>query len=171
MATFLDVSGLAHFSAAFVFLFVIIAVVAILTYTKSLPDHQWLMWGAAILIGLFVLISPSATEVVSNIAPWIAILFVFIVIVGVSASMVGGGSEFGFAKPVFLILIVIAIVVGAGATIRSNIVVPGDNESSTDFDRDYSQTSTIIFHPKFMGMVLIMAIAVFTIALLVTNKM
>src|SRR3989338_1391069 len=171
MATFLDVTGLQHFSSVFVFLFVVILIIAIFTYSKIMEEHQWIAWTLALIVGFFVLVSPTATTVVAKIAPWIAVLFVFVIIVAVAGKMVGGGYELGFTKPLFLIIVIIAIVVGAGVTIRSNISVPGDNETSLDFERDYSQTSTVIFHPKFMGMVLILAIAVFTIALLVTNKL
>jgi len=170
MATFLDVTGLQHFSAIFVFLFVIVAVWALLTYTKVMGEHQWVVGIAAVLIGIFVIISPIATKVVQNVAPWFAVLFVFLVLVTVATKMVGD-AQLDFMKPLFMILVIVILIMGAGTTIRSNIIVPGDNESSVDFNRDYSQTSTIIFHPKFMGMMLILAIAIFTIALLVTNKM
>jgi len=170
MATFLDVTGLQHFSAIFVFLFVIVAVWALLTYTKVMGEHQWVVGIAAVLIGIFVIISPIATKVVQNIAPWFAVLFVFVILIGVAAKMVGD-AEISFMKPLFLVLVIVLVFVGAGTTIRSNVIVPGDNESSSDFTRDYSQTSTIVFHPKFMGMMLIFAIAIFTIAMLVTSKL
>lgn len=170
MATFLDVTGLQHFSAAFVFIFVFIAVLAMLTYMKAFSEHKWVPWAMAVLVALFILISPLATKIVQNIAPWFAVLFVFVILISIAAKM-AGDAEISFLKPLFLILLIVVVFVGAGTTIRSNITVPGDNESSADFDRDYSQTSTIVFHPKFMGMMLIFAIAIFTIALLVSNKL
>ncbi len=170
MATFLDVTGLQHFSAVFVFLFVLIAVYAILSYMKILGEQMWIHMFIALLIALFVLISPHATRVVQNIAPWFAVLFVFIVLIMISGKMIGD-IDMGGLKSIFFVSTIIIVIVGAGVTIRSNITVPGDNETSVDFDRDYSQTSTIIFHPKFMGVILILAIAVFTVALLVSNKL
>ncbi|HIH05527.1 TPA: hypothetical protein HA281_04280 [Candidatus Woesearchaeota archaeon] len=170
MATFLDASGLQHFSAVFVFIFVFIAAFAMFSYMKIFDEHKWVPWFAALLIAFFILISPLATKVVQNIAPWFAVLFVFVILIGVAAKMVGD-AEISFMKPLFLVLVIVLVFVGAGTTIRSNVIVPGDNESSSDFTRDYSQTSTIVFHPKFMGMMLIFAIAIFTIAMLVTSKL
>ncbi len=170
MATFLDVTGLAHFSAIFVFIFVFVAVWAMFMYMKAFEEHKWVAWAAALLIAFFILISPLATKVVQNIAPWFAVLFVFVVLISVAAKFVGD-AEVSFMKPLFLVLVIVVVMVGAGTTIRSSITVPGDNESSVDFARDYSQTSTILFHPKFMGMMLIFAISIFMIALLVMNKM
>lgn len=170
MATFLDASGLQHFSAVFVFVFVFIAAFAMFSYMKVFDEHKWVPWFAALLIAFFILISPLATKVVQNIAPWFAVLFVFVILIGVASKMVGD-AEISFMKPLFLVLVIVLVFVGAGTTIRSNVTVPGDNESSSDFTRDYSQTSTIVFHPKFMGMMLIFAIAIFTIAMLVTSKL
>ncbi len=170
MATFLDVTGLQHFSAIIVFIFVWIAVGVMFSFIKGFDEHKWIAWIAGFLVALFILLSPLATKVVQNIAPWFAVLFVFVVLITVAAKTVGN-AELDFMKPLFLVLVIVIVLVGAGTTIRSNIVVPGDNESSSDFNRDYSQTSTIVFHPKFMGMMLVFAISIFMIAFLVSSKM
>src|SRR3989344_2756009 len=110
MATFLDVTALESFSNIFVFLFVWLAVYAILTYTKVLGQNQFINILIGLVMAIFVLFSQLATKIVLDIVPWMAVLLVFVVI---------------------------AIIVGALSEVRQSVSVPGDNETSTDFDRDF----------------------------------
>src|SRR3989338_8276946 len=143
MATFLDVTALESFSNIFVFLFVWLAVYAILTYTKVLGQNQFINILIGLVMAIFVLFSQLATKIVLDIVPWMALLLVFVVI---------------------------AIIVGALSEVRQSVSVPGDNETSTDFDRDFSQTVTVFFHPNFLGAMFLLALAVFTIALLASKQ-
>ena len=105
--------------------------------------------------------------------PWIALLLVFIVLVSAATKTFGASFEasaYGGLKWLLLVFVVIAIIVGVLVEVREAITVPGDNETRTDFDRDFSQTATVIFHPNFLGMILLLAIAVFTIALLASKQ-
>ena len=81
MATFLDVSGLEHFSRIFVFVLVILAIYAVAARSKVFGDAKWISWLIALVVALFVLISDLATGVIRHIAPWFAVLFVFIVFI------------------------------------------------------------------------------------------
>jgi len=171
MATFLDVTGLSYFSSLFVFFFVLIALFAMLTYWKILGENKLIHLLLAAMVALFIMTSTTATAVIENIAPWFAVLFVFIILISMAGKMVSADmGDFAPLKNVFMVVAILFIVIGAGSTIRSSISVPGDNETGTDYDRDYTQTSTVFFHPKFLGMLLIFAIAVFTVALLVSSK-
>ena len=161
MATFLDVTGLEHFSSIFVFLFVWIVVYAVLLWTKMLGGNKFVHALLGLLLAIFVLISPIATSIVADVAPFLAVIFVFIVLISMASSMLGANIEaFPALKGVFLIFIVIIIVIAAGVKIRENVDVPSETQ------QDLSKTINLIFHPTFLGTVLVLAIAVFTIALL-----
>ncbi len=161
MATFLDVTGLEHFSSIFVFLFVWVGSYAVLLWAKILGDNKFIHALISLLIGIFVLISPIATDIVASTAPFIAVTLVFIVLISVVTKMLGGDIEaFPALKGVFIIIIILILVITAGVKLRENANVPSETQ------KDLSKTINLIFHPTFIGTVLIFAIAVFTIALL-----
>ncbi len=167
MATFLDVSGLEYFSTFFVFIFVWLAVYAILVYTKVFGSNKAISILIGLVIGLFVLLSPTASGVIQYIAPWFAVIFIFIMLISVTSQMFGatGFEAYASLKWVVLIVIVVTIVVGALSYVRERTVIPGENATSEE-DIDYSKTTNFFFHPKILGMIFVLAIAVFTIALL-----
>ena len=161
MATFLDVTGLQHFSSIFVFLFVWLAVYAVLLMTKAMGDNKLIQSLISMVLAVFVLISPLATSIVAGIAPFIAVLFLFVVLLSVATKMLGGSIEsFPALNGIFLVLIVIIVVIAAGVKIREQADVPSETQ------KDLSKTINLIFHPTFLGTVLVLAIAVFTVALL-----
>ncbi len=168
MATFLDISGLEHFSKFFVFLFVWLIVYALLQYTKILGEdkaNQGISVILGLIVALFVLFSPIATGIIQYITPWFAVIFIFIVLAGIGLKMMGASaSDIGGpqVKTLIGVVIVIVLIVGSLSYVRDNISVPGDNETSAD----YSESSNFIFHPSVLGAIFILVIAVFTVALL-----
>ena len=164
MATFLDVTGLAHFSSIFVFLFVWIVVYATLLWTKILGQNNFVNILVGLLLGIFVIISPLATSIIADIAPFLAVVFVFILLISIASKMIGGDAAgFPALKGVLLVFIVIIVVIGAAVKIKSNVDVQSKNS------KDFSNSVNLIFHPKFLGMIIIFAVAVFTIALLASK--
>ena len=164
MATFLDVTGLQHFSSIFVFLFVWIVVYATLLWTKLLGQNNFVNILVGLLLGLFVLITPLATDIVSSIAPFLAVIFVFILLITMATKMLGGDAEvFPGLKTVFIIFIVIVVFIAAGIKIKENL-------NSQAEKGDSSGSVNLILNPTFLGIVLIFAIAVFTIALLASRS-
>lgn len=168
MATFLDITTLQSFSVIFVFLFVLLVVYAMMMYSKVLGGNQIVMWLVAFVIAIFVVMSELATLVIQKIAPVFAVILVFLVIIMVVGhSMFGGAwapeSLQGMKWMVFAVLI-IALVVGTLMVVRDNISVPETGE-------DYEETSTVFFHPNFLGLILFFLIAVFTVGLLTVRSM
>lgn len=164
MATFLDVSGLAYFSNIFVFLFVWLVVFAIFSWVKVLGSNKFIHALVGLLLAIFVLISPIATGIVASIAPFVAVIFVLVVLVSIASHMFGAGADaFPALKGVFIVFMVIIVVVAAGVKIREQIDVPAEAQT------DLSKTVNLLFHPTFLGTVLIFAIAIFTIALLASR--
>ena len=166
MATFLDVTVLENFSVIFVFIFVWLVVYAILLYTNVLGQNQLINILLGLMIAFFVIISPLATLIVKQIAPVFAVVLVFIVIISVASGMFGkvDVDSLPGLKGVVIVILVIALIVGSLAIVRENIEVPERGE-------DFGKVSTVIFHPNFLGMILILAIAVFTIGLLASKQM
>ena len=165
MATFLDVTGLQHFSSIFVFLFVWLVVYAILLWTKILGENKFVHALIGLLLAIFVLISPLATNIIADVAPFIAVVFLFIVLISVASTMLGANIEsFPALKGVFLIFIVLIIIIAAGVKIREQVDIPSETQ------KDLSKTINLIFHPTFLGTILVLAIAVFTIALLASRS-
>lgn len=165
MATFLDVTGLEHFTSIFVFLFVWIVVYATLLWSKILGHNNFVNVIVGLLLGLFVLLSPIATSIVASTAPFLAVIFVLILLVNIASKMLGGDIEsFPALKGIFLVFIVVVILVGAAVKVREQVNVPSETQ------KDLSKTVNLIFHPTFLGIVLILAIAVFTIALLASRS-
>ncbi len=164
MATFLDIGALEQFSIIFVFIFVWLAVYAILTYSKILGDNKAIHIIIGLVIALLVLFSPIATGTIEYIAPWFAVVFIFVIFATMALKMFGatGIESLGSLRLVTVIVIVIIIVVGALSYIREQITVPGENETSID----YGKTTTILFHPKVLGIMFVMIIAIFTVVLM-----
>lgn len=164
MATFLDIAGLQQFSIFFVFIFVWLAVYAILTYSKILGDNKGIQIVIGLVIGLLVLFSPIATGTIEYIAPWFAVVFIFVIFATIALRLFGasGIESLGSLRLITVIVIVLILVVGALSYVRQQIIVPGENETSVD----YGKTTTILFHPKILGIVFVLIIAIFTIALM-----
>jgi len=166
MATFLDVSTLENFSTIFVFLMAWLGGYAMLMYTRFLGANQPIQIILSLIFGIFVIISPLATLVFKTIIPIAAVVMLLVMIVYASSSMFGNINleSMDSLKWVVLVILAVALVVGVGSIVRDNIDVPERGE-------DFGKISTVVFHPNFLGMVLILLIAVFTIALLATKSM
>jgi len=167
MATFLDVTGLEYFSKIFVFLFVWLVVYAVLAYTKVLGNNQAVSILIGLILALLSLFVPVVTGAIQFIAPWFVLVFVFIILSTVALKTLGATpaelASYGALKGVLVVLIVVALLVGILSYVRDQTTIPGENESGT---RAYSSAVSIIFHPKILGGILVLVIAVFTVALL-----
>ena len=166
MATFLDVAGLEYFSTFFVFIFVWMAVYAILAYTKIFGSNKAISILVGLMMGIFVLFSSTAAGIIQYIAPWFAVIFIFIMLISVTTNMfgVGGFESYASLKWILLVMIIITLIVGSLSYVREKTVIPGENETSEDID--YGKTSNFFFHPRVLGLLFVLVMAVFTIALL-----
>ena len=164
MATFLDIAGLQQFSSIFVFIFIWLVVYAILAFSKILGENKAINVIIGLVVGILVLFSPIATGVIEYIAPWFAVIFIFVIFVTIALKLFGatGVESLGSLRTVTFVVIILVLIVGALSYVRQQVTVPGDNETSVD----YGKTTTILFHPKILGIIFVMIIAVFTIVLL-----
>ena len=162
MATFLDVTGLQHFTNIFVFLFVWILIYAIMNVVKVFGDNKVVAALVGFLFGVFTLISPTATAVIAGVAPFIAILFVFAIMLSIGSKVLGNEAEgFSTVRNVMLIFVILIVVIAAAIKLRESI--------NLDSKSQLSSTMRVVFSPTFFGLVLLFSIAVFTVALLASK--
>jgi len=169
MATFLDVTGLAEFSKLFVFILVLVVVFAILSFSKIMGENKAIAWIIAFVLALLVVITPLATGAIAYISPWFVLVFIFGGFIMAAFKLFGASaadvSSYTPLKSVLVVIIVIVFVAGLLSYIRDRTLLPGDNETSSDIS-DYTKSSIVIFHPTILGAIVVLLIAVFTIALL-----
>lgn len=163
MATFLDVSGLASFGSIFVFLFVWLVVYALALYIKAFGSNKAIAIIIGLIIAIFVVLSPVATVIVQYVSPWFAVLFIFAMLSSMLIQSFGGGTAEGFESLKWLVIVVIIItflVAIFGYLGQASSTAPRT-------PMDYTKASTVLLHPKFLGMLVVLIIAIFTITLLV----
>lgn len=178
MATFLDVSGVfSYYAPVFVFLFALVGIFGLLSYIKFLGNNKVVNAIIAFIVAGAILMSNVATKIIVNLAPWLGVLFVFIIILAIGASILTGGNvealDIPGIKHLFVVLLMGVLLITTVGTIRTEVSVPCDNVTTTaecEDERDYSQVSHVLFDPTFMGAAMILLIAVFTIALLASKS-
>src|SRR3989344_1741893 len=93
MATFLDSGILGQFTIIFSFLLVIGIVYGILSFTKLLGNNSLLHGLIAIIAGIFVLISPGISDVISIMVPWLTLFFIFVMFMIMAYKMFGASDH------------------------------------------------------------------------------
>jgi len=164
MATFLDVTALENFSVIFVFLLAWLGGYAMLLYTKFI-QNQFLNIVLSLVFAFFVIISPLATTIFKSLAPVAAVAMFLVVIVFSASGMFGsvGLDSIGNLKAVVFVILIVGLIAFTGSIVRENIDVPERGE-------DFGKLSTIVFHPNFLGIIFIFALAIFTVALLAAKQ-
>ena len=166
MASFLDATGLAYFTNIFVFLFVWVVIYAILTWTKIIGDNKFIAAAIGLLFGIFVLVSPGSTKLVSDIAPFLGAVFVITFMLNIASTMFGAEVQaFPAVKGLFMIFIVFIIIIGVAINIKDKKTPEQEKEKSNP-----AKAISIVFNPTFLATILIFSIAVFTIALLAVRS-
>ena len=164
MATFLDVTALENFSVIFVFILAWLGGYAMLLYTKFI-QNQFLNIVLSLMFAFFVIISPLATTIFKSLAPVVAVVMFLVVIVFSASGMFGsvGMDSMNNLKVVVFVILIVGLIAFTGSIVRENIDVPERGE-------DFGKLSTIIFHPNFLGIILIFGLAIFTVALLAAKQ-
>ncbi len=174
MATPLDIGLLEKFSVIFPFLFVLVIVYAILQYGKFLGSNKGIHALIALFLAIMTLFSSAVTDTINLMAPWFILLFVFILFV-IIAFKIFGTSDSDIMSVLkdpsynYIIwwIVAIGLIIALGSL--TSVVwsaesggMPTYNESSAEGMGANAFWNTI-FHPKILGMAVILLIAVFTI--------
>ncbi|TKJ17571.1 hypothetical protein CEE44_03490 [Candidatus Woesearchaeota archaeon B3_Woes] len=175
MATFLDMGLLNKFELIFPFLFILVIVWGILSYSKFLGDNKFVHSLVALLLALVVLFSDASREIINLFAPWFVIIFIFVVFILISVKMFGAtDSEIAEAMAgkynwiawtlgsIFLLIFILSII-----NVR---VWDEDTEDSASMIKEGDAGKgglggffATLRHPSVLGMLLILFIATFTI--------
>jgi len=153
MATFLDVTGLAAFSKIFVFLLVVFILVIAFMASKWFAGKEWVAWLVAILVSIFVILSDLLVGIIRHITPWIAVVFIFAIFIGVAAKIFGGSmGDLGHLKWGVFLVVVLIIIIGTLTYIRDQVKVPGDiDEDGNEIkDSDYTSTTSFVLLAYFL---------------------
>jgi hypothetical protein len=178
MATPLDISALQQFGGIFPFLLVLVLVYAILSRSEWFKEKQGMAALIAVICAIMTLFSKIAIKTINLMAPWFVLFIIFGIMI-VLAYMAFGiskdkiietmtGEEYGGAFGMWVISIMLIIGLGSLFTVineekgfraltEGNVTV-GEKPPSEQYG--FWQT---LFHPKVLGMVLILLVAYFTI--------
>ena len=166
MATLLDLTILQYLTPLFTFLFILIISYAILDKFKLLGDKVAPKLLAAFSVSMLFIFSKEALNVINMFTPWVLVLAIagFLLI---AVLMFWGAKEESVMNavtkeafwPIFIVVILFLVVVIT--------VVFQDTQSPYDQSEDKTRTSEgfkTIFHPRILGAILILVIALFAIS-------
>ncbi|MEM4637970.1 MAG: hypothetical protein QXK76_03035 [Candidatus Woesearchaeota archaeon] len=180
MATFLDVSILGNFIGIFTFLLVFVVVLGLLELFKVFGDgHRGLHAIIALAVSFIVIFSRGVVVVIQTFIPWFTILILVIFFILFAVRMFGATekdihSELTKGTTITTWIIIFTVVIllfslGAGFGQQSLSQISGSkintsvnatdstNTATSDFNKNLYAT---LFHPKVLGLILVMLLAV-----------
>lgn len=171
MATPMDIGLLKEFGVIFPFLLIFIVVYAVLIKTEFFKENKSLASLLAVVCGIMTLFSTIVRETIIVMAPWMVLLFIFIVFLLI-AFMIFGTTEsdvmsliksekFGVGLWVLALALIIAIG-SLVSVISEHGGVGGDDDTEVPEDQEGDFWKTLA-NTKVLGLVLILFIASFTI--------
>jgi hypothetical protein len=183
MVTFLEIGLLRYFSIIFPALLVFALVYALLQKTQMLGKSISMNAIIAIVAAFLVMLSEDVIALINFIAPWFILFFLFIVLLLIVYKIFGASDEnlksfITTDRPVqWAIFAVGVLIVVAGLShVYGQRLLPVTLENETNLTSVQAvgtatssfreNVTRIFFNPKIIGLILIMFIAVFAIALL-----
>lgn len=185
MVTPLDLGLLGHVGIIFPFLFIMVLTYAILSMTKVFGDNKGIYAFIAFALAVMTLFSPIAVKAINRMAPWFVLLFIFAIFF-VLAFMIFGVEMKTITDIVkrdttaFYWIMALCVIIGIGSVtsvvseekgFRALSEIESGNATAApapepNEDVGFFQT---IFHPKVLGMALLLLIAMFTVKNLASN--
>jgi hypothetical protein len=187
MVTFLDIGLLGHFSIIFPFLLVFLGAYAMLSKLEFLSKDKGINAIIALCLAAITLFSKSATQLILVATPWftvtfmgISFLLILFLFMGVKEDKIKEVMEVEWHAPHWIALIILILIgLGAAGTVfgpslanEGVFVTQGDRGPVQGVDLGINQTgenqfqsevTSILFHPKVLGILVLLLIAVFTI--------
>lgn len=169
MATILDITALENFSLIFTFLFIFCAVFGVFVYSKFLGDNKALSMLLAALIAIMTLFSSTAVTVIGKMAPWFVLFFIFILFVimafkifGTTDTQIMDILKSDANEYIVWWIVAIALIIGLGS-LASTVWSGGAPVNSTSEIGDTGSSAFwgVLFHPKVLGLALILLVAMF----------
>jgi len=184
MVTPLDISALQQFSGIFPFLLVLVLIYAILTRTEWFKEKQGMAALIAVIAAIMTLFSGIAIKTINLMAPWF-VLFVIFGVLLILAYMAFGidkdtifktitGVEYGGAFGFWVLAIMLIIGVGSLFTVVNEEVgfrkLTAENGSAVERPSEEFGFWQTLFHPKILGMLLVLLVAFFTIGKMTSGE-
>ncbi|MFC1722906.1 hypothetical protein ACFL0V_02105 [Nanoarchaeota archaeon] len=182
MATFLDIGLLSHVKVIFPLLLVFVIVFAVLTKSEILGDNKGLASLASLAVAMMMLFVPGVVDVFSIMAPWFVVImlliFMFTVVLLFLGTSPGEIAEYANSWGIvhwFLLIIALIIFIGSIGSVYGESMLPysggavadgGNATAGTDTGDFNSNVGRVIFHPKTLGMIIILVTAALAIRLL-----
>jgi hypothetical protein len=183
MVTFLETGLLNYFSIIFPALLIFVLVFALLQKIKILGDNKVINALVAVALGFIVLLSENILSLINFAAPWFVVFFIFLVLLLVVFKLMGASDE-NIASVIrsdkivqWTIIAISLIIVGSalGSVYGQKLLPFTSEEVNVTEDGEITSTSTtsyktnvaaVFFHPKVLGLIFILLVAAFTIALI-----
>ncbi|MBU2638886.1 MAG: hypothetical protein KJ955_07975 [Nanoarchaeota archaeon] len=169
MASIMDIGLLDYFVPVFIFIFIFAILFALLEKVKVFGENKGLNALISFAIAFLFVLTPDLLGVVKIMTPWFTILFVFVIMIVLLFMFVGvkeGDITEAFTEKgmvwiiviVCLIIMIYALTQVYGAQIQ-NITVDGNTTADASSPTMTSQVGKILFHPRVLGMLLLLLIA------------
>ncbi len=178
----IDITLLNAFKRIFPFLLVWIVTYAILEWREVFgKDKKGIRAATAFVIAMIFLISSKASEVVQYMTPWFIIIMLFLLLMLMIFKLFGASDKTlqevieGNQTVIFWIIIISIIVFFAamGKVYFTETLPTGEEaiegigaEDSTVSERGEGAFWQTLFHPKVLGVMFVLLLAVFTIKML-----
>lgn len=193
MATPLDIGILNNIQIIFPFLLVVVFSIAALSRIPVFKEKMALTGVVAFVLGILAITSPIVIKTINLMSPWFVLLIIFAVFVllayqsfGIEEKTIVGvltDKEYGTLFSYWMLAIVLMIALGSLATVLAEEGggIPGPGAPGTNVpqqavtavnDTTVGQSGAFwntLFHPKVLGLALILLIAMFTVQKLVKN--
>jgi len=178
MATILDLGALKAFDKVFTFILVTVIIYAFLSKTDYFKDERRVFAAIiALVVGVLTLTSNLIIQTVNLMAPWFVLLIIFSMFMMLAFMMFGfsldnirdfiKSGNFGVGNWVMWTV----VIIGVGSLVYVLDQQTGFGELTQDGnvsakavaqEQEYGFWQTL-FHPKILGMALVMLVAFFTI--------
>jgi len=177
MASMLDIGLLDYFVPVFVFILIFVALYALLEKTGFFGKTKGLNAMIAFAIASLFIITPDLMGVIKIMTPWFTILFVFIfmiilmfMFVGIKEeSIMSAFSERGTVWIVILISLVVFIY-ALTQVYGTQVQTIYAGEEVVEDSSITGQVGKIIFHPRVLGVLLLLMIAAQAIRMIVGRE-
>jgi len=175
MATPLDITALQHFEGLWPFLLVLVLVYAFLSKTDWFSERKGMAALIALLAAVMTLFSSIAIKTVNMMAPWFVLFVIFAILFMLAFMMFGFETKDvkdfvgsgGYSIGTWVMAIMLIIGFGSFATVVNEEVgfeglQEGNDTRVVQEEQEVGFWETL-FHPKILGMVLLLLISFFTI--------
>ena len=176
MATFLDTGLLEYFSVIFPALLVFVVLYGLFEKIELLGKNKALHAMAAIVVAFLVMLSEDIVALISFIAPWFVVFFIFVVLMLVVYKSFGLSDKdisshvWNDSAILWTVFVIGGIIVAAAiASVYGQRLIPltqGEEINATDSSDFAENVGGVVFHPKVVGLIFILGVAVFAVGML-----